>query len=276
MPFDGLSVLALESRRAAEMEKLIKNQGGRATVALSMREVPIEANSQAFAFAEKLFAGEFDMVILLTGVGARHLNHVLAAKYPEGQFVEALRRVTVVARGPKPVAVCRELEIPVALVAPEPNTWREVLLVIENRPETRIAVQEYGKPNPELLAALTERGGDVLAVPVYQWDLPADTAPLRSAVHQLAAGAFDVVLFTTSVQADHLFRIAEEEHVVSQVREGLDRAIVASIGPTTTEALVGHGIKPEFEPTHPRMGLLVFETAQAIHDLRAKKHQSRL
>jgi len=34
-----------------------------------MREIPLEENSAAFAFAEKLFAGGFDMVILLTGVG---------------------------------------------------------------------------------------------------------------------------------------------------------------------------------------------------------------
>ena len=42
MPFDGLRVLSLESRRAAEIEKLIRARGGVPFVAPSMREVPLE------------------------------------------------------------------------------------------------------------------------------------------------------------------------------------------------------------------------------------------
>jgi uroporphyrinogen-III synthase len=276
MPFAGLSILALESRRAAEMEKLIANQGGNAFVAPSMREVPIESNTEGFSFAEKLFAGEFDMVILLTGVGTRYLRRVLATRYPDGRFAEALRKLTVVARGPKPVAACREMEVPVALVAPEPNTWREVLDVVRDRPERRIAVQEYGRPSVELLAGLAANGAETTSVPVYQWDLPEHTAPLREAVRRLAHGDFDAVLFTTSVQVDHMIRIAEEEHLVGQLREGLDRAVIASIGPTTSEALANHGLSPDFVPSHPKMGMLVFELAREIHQLREKKQRSRL
>ncbi len=276
MPFDGLYVLALESRRAPEMEKLITSQGGAAFVAPSMREVPIEANTAAFDFAEKLFAGEFDMVILLTGVGTRYLDKILSARFPPGQFAEALRKVTVVCRGPKPLAVCRDLAVPVALIAPEPNTWREVLDVLQNRPEKRIAVQEYGKTNGDLIEALRARGADVTTVPVYQWAMPEDTGPLRGAVHQLAAARFDAVVFTTSVQADHLMEMAESESLVGPVREGLDRAVIASIGPTTTEALDGHGLSPDFEPTHPKMGMMIVELGRVVHELRDKKQRSRL
>ena len=136
MPFAGKRVLSLESRRAPEMAELIRKQGGLPFVAPSMREVPLEANnSNAFDFARRLFAGEFDMVILLTGVGTRQLNRLLASQYPETEFAGALRRVTVVARGPKPTAALRELNVVPALIAPEPNTWREVLAVTEGRPE---------------------------------------------------------------------------------------------------------------------------------------------
>ena len=276
MAFDGLSILALESRRASEMEKLITNQGGKATVAPSMREVPIESNTEAFAFAAKLFAGEFDMVILLTGVGTRYLDKVLATRYPPEAFAHALRRLTVVCRGPKPLAVCREWDIPVAAVAPEPNTWREVLTAIEHRPERHIAVQEYGRTNTELLQALHARGAAVTNVPVYQWALPEDTAPLRNAVRQLAQSAFDAVLFTTATQADHLIEIAEAESLMGPVRQGLDRAVIASIGPTTTEALDSHGIRKDFEPSHPKMGMLVVELGREIQALREKKLHSRL
>ncbi len=69
--FDGLRVLSLESRRAREMVTLIATHGGRATVAPSMREVPLESNAAAVAFADALIRGEFDVVVLLTGVGTR-------------------------------------------------------------------------------------------------------------------------------------------------------------------------------------------------------------
>ena len=276
MAFDSHSILALESRRAAEMEKLITNQGGKAFVAPSMREVPLESNTGAFAFAEKLFAGEYDLIILLTGVGTRYLDKVIATRFEPGKFAEALRKLPVVVRGPKPLAVCREMEIPVAGIAPEPNTWRELMTVLDGRGEKKIAVQEYGKTNPELMAALGARGGEVTRVPVYQWQMPEDTGPLREAVRRLSKKEFDGVLFTTSVQTDHLMEIAEQEHLVGPMREGLDHAVIASIGPTTTEALNGHGLQPDFEPAHPKMGIMVFEFARDFRELCEKKSRSRL
>ena len=89
------------------------------------------------------------MMILLTGVGTRALNRVLASRYPETAFADALRKITVVARGPKPAVALREMNVPVTVNVPEPNTWRELLAAIEGRPERRIAVQEYGQSNPE-------------------------------------------------------------------------------------------------------------------------------
>ena len=211
MSFDGMNVLSLESRRSAEIAELIRKQGGEPVLAPSMREAPLERNEPAFQFAERLFAGEFDMMILLTGVGTRLLHQALSTRYPPERFAEALRRITVVARGPKPAAVLRELDVPVSVAVPEPNTWRELLAAIRDRPERRIAVQEYGRPNAELLAALRQRGAEVTSVSVYQWDLPEDTEPLRAAARRLAAGELQVALFTTSIQIDHLLRIAAED-----------------------------------------------------------------
>ena len=192
------------------MAKLIANYGGEAIVAPSMREVPLETNTEALAFARKLFAGEFEMIIFLTGVGTRALARVVETTYSMDEYLTALRKIAVVARGPKPLAVLREWGVPVAVSVPEPNTWREILAAIESRPERRIAVQEYGRPSTELIEGLVATGASVTSVPVYQWDLPEDVEPLREAARRLAAGAFEAVLFTTSIQADHLLRIAAE------------------------------------------------------------------
>jgi uroporphyrinogen-III synthase len=272
MPFDGLRVLCLESRRAQEMAILIRNQGGESIVAPSMREVPIEENQAAFVFAEALFENRFDMVILLTGVGTRYLHKVLATRYPPEAFAGALRHTKVVARGPKPMAVMREWEVPATLV-PEPNTWREILTTIGQIPALRVAVQEYGKPSTELTAGLIQQGREVTTVPVYQWALPLDTEPLREAAHLLARGSVDVVLFTTSIQIAHLLEIAETEQILSETKAGLERVVIASIGPTTSEALIEHGLRPDLEPSHPKMGNLVLETGkQAAALLASKRH----
>jgi uroporphyrinogen-III synthase len=263
MPFDGLRVLALESRRAEEMATLIRKQGGEPFVAPSMREIPLEQHDEAFAFAGRLLQGEFDCVILLTGVGTRLLWKTLLTRYPEEQLKSALQRVTIVVRGPKPSAAVRELGLIPAVQVPEPNTWRELLGVMRDRPESRLALQEYGKSNPELTIGLRALNKEVTTVRTYAWDLPEDTAPLREAAARLIAGKFDVVLFTTSMQLVNLMRIAAEEGIDQQVREALQAAFVGSIGPTTTETLEDYGIRPNFEPGHPKMGLLVNEAALA-------------
>src|SRR5579863_944203 len=145
MPFDGLRVLSLESRRGAEMATLIRKQGGEPFVAPSMREVPLEQHEEAFAFAERLLRGDFDCVVLLTGVGTRMLWKTLTAKYSEDDLRSALRRLTVVVRGPKPSAAVREVGLVPDVQVPEPNTWREVLNTMRDRPESRLALQEYGE-----------------------------------------------------------------------------------------------------------------------------------
>lgn len=271
--------MSLESRRAREMASLITAHGGQPLVAPSMREVPLESNHEAVAFADALIRGEFDMVVLLTGVGTRALlsvvEHVRGTREP---FVDALRRVTVVARGPKPVAVLRELSMRPWAVAPEPNTWREVLAILDERREERpleglrVAVQEYGASNPDLLRGLEARGARVTRVPVYQWALPEDLEPLRTAVHAVVDGSLAVVLFTTATQVVHLLKIAETMQLGKAVREGLTRVVIASIGPTTSEELRQQGMQVDMEPSHPRMGLLVREAAERAPELlRAKR-----
>jgi uroporphyrinogen-III synthase len=262
MSFAGLRVLCLESRRSVEMAELIRKQGGEPVVAPSLREIPVAEDTGIVDFAGRLFAGEFDMMMLLTGVGTRQLNRALAGRFSETAFADALRRVTVAARGPKPVAALREMGVVPAVVAPEPNTWRELLAATASRPERRIAVQEYGRPNPELLAGLRARGAAVTPVRVYQYALPEDCGPLRQAVHRLAAGEIELALFTTAAQIGNLMRIAREEGVEEAALEGLRGCQVGSIGPTTTEALEEFGVRPVFEPSHPKMGILVREAAE--------------
>ena len=277
--FNGLRVLVLESRRGRELGLIVTSYGGQPLVAPSMREVPLESNAEAIAFADDLIAGEFDLVVLLTGVGARALLDIVQrARGSRKKFVDALAETMVVVRGPKPLAVMRELQVPVWLTAPEPNTWRELLAALDERKSEvsleglNVAVQEYGASNPDLLAGLEARGARVTRVPVYQWALPEDLEPLRQAVRAITAGELDVALFTSATQAVHLLKLADTMGLREAVRDRLQRMVVASIGPTTSEELRQQGIAVDLEPSHPKMGFLVREAAEQAAAILLRKN----
>jgi len=276
--FDGLRVLALESRHAKEIAKLIASYGGIPTVAPAVREVSVESR-QASEFASALLAGKFDMVIFLTGVGTRALTNAVEGTHGRQELVAALQRVQVVARGAKPVSALRELGVKPSLIAPEPNTWREVLRVLDDEigaqsiKGLQIAVQEYGAPSKELLAGLRERGAYVTMVPVYQWSLPEDVGPLQQAAKSIIDGELDAILITSAVQVTHLFQVAAEVKIEEAVLHGLERMVVASIGPSTSERLRSLGLQPDLEASHPRMGFLVKEAAERSTELLQQKHK---
>jgi uroporphyrinogen-III synthase len=272
MSFAGLRVLSLESRRAKEMEAAICRLDGEAFVAPSVQERALEDHGEVVRFVERLETGEFDLVVCTTGVGLAFLRDVIAAHMPIERLGAALRRVSIIARGPKPVPVLRAMNVPVHTVVPEPNTWKEVVEAVAARSERRIAVQEYGRPNIEMNRALELLGAKVTSVAIYRWQLPEDTAPLREAVRRLAAREFEVVLFTSSVQLDHLFEIAETLGLEQQIQDALrSHVVIASVGPVMTETLEARGLSADIIPRHPKMGSLVKAAADLAGGILAAK-----
>jgi uroporphyrinogen-III synthase len=162
----------------------------------------------------------------------------------------------------------KELGVPIAWTVPEPNTWREILQLLDVNKVSlqgrRVAVQEYGIPSKDLLQGLQQRGAEVLPVHVYDWALPEEIAPLRNAIEALIANRVDVVLFTAAIQVHHLLQVAEEMSCKDSLLAALRRIRIkiASIGPVTSEALAEYGIPADLEPTHPKMGFLVREAAE--------------
>jgi uroporphyrinogen-III synthase len=266
--FGGLRVLALESRRAREIAKLISNFGGEPVIAPSVREVPLESNQQALDFARHLSSGHVDAVIFTTGVGVKTLASAIENSLAREELSRLLNQVTVIARGPKPAAALRELGIRVSLSVPEPNTWRDLLAVLDQNRETfsiagrKVWVQEYGVVNPELIAGLQQRGGIVTSVNVYQWALPEDLAPLQNAIALLIRGDIQIMLVASSVQIRHLFHVAEQMGQQQALTESLSKVVITSMGPLTSEELRGRGLTVDIECTHPKMGFLVQEAAE--------------
>jgi len=278
--FNGLRVLSFESRRAQEIAQLIRNNGGQPIVAASTREVPAP-NEEERKLIYGILNDEFDAIIFMTGVGSRTLVQAAEAVCSREELFAALARTRIIVRGPKPAAAMREFNVPVTLAVPEPNTWREIVKSLDENVEKvplqgrRIAVQEHGEPSPELYSALRERGAEVVPVRVYRWELPEDTGPLKDAIHSLAENKVDVVMFTSSVQFVHAARIAAEMGMAEQLTNALNRAVVASIGPIASATLKENGVGVDLEPSHPKMGFLVKETAEKSAELVRRKKIAR-
>lgn len=271
--FNGLRVLTLESRRAPELALLVVNYGGQPIVAPALREVSLDIASGARALAAGLVHGEHDIVILTTGIGTRLFLKAACELYGDTAIIDALNATRTVSRGPKPTAALREVGLTPWLTAATPNTWREVIAALDSRGPAlcrgaSVAVQEYGAANPELAAALHERGAHVASVPLYRWELPENLEPLQAAVRHIVGGTLDVVLLTASVQLVHLLDVAAQMHLEHELRDGLARVLVASIGPMTSDEARRQCVRVDLEPSHPKMGFLVKETAEQCHALR--------
>ncbi len=277
--FQGLRVGALESRMASEMERLIARHGGHPVVAPSMQEVPLSEHPQALDFGETLVSGEIDIVVFLTGAGCRTLLEILQTRFTLEVIKEALEKTILVVRGPKPAGVMKGLGLPPQILVPEPNTWRDVLQALDvSYPEglagKRVAVQEYGVSNPELLEGLTERGACVTPVPVYRWTMPNDLMPLQQLLDQILMEKISVLLITNAVQVDHLMKVASDRSKATQLKTVLSQVVIASIGQLASERLRHHGFPVDLEPSHPKMGILVKEASHQTHTILATKRQS--
>ncbi|HXT65828.1 MAG TPA: uroporphyrinogen-III synthase [Nitrospiraceae bacterium] len=268
--FGGMTVAAFESRMATEMTRLIIRYGGRPSVAPALREIPIQDNPVALRFGARLIDGQVDILILMTGIGTTTLFDILRSRHSLESIMAGLEQTAIVARGPKPVAALKPLGITPTLTVPEPNTWVEVVSTLdEYRPVKglRVAVQEYGISNPDLLEALKQRGAEVFPVPIYRWALPEDTGPLKQVLGEIIAGNIQVMLVTNAAQIDHVMQILEQEGTTAQFRDACRKMVVASIGPTASERLTHYDLSVDFEPSHPKMGVLVKETSEQAHAL---------
>jgi len=272
--FNGLTVAAFESRMEAEIVRLIERHGGNPRVAPALREIPLDDNSAALKFGVKLTTERVDLLVLLTGVGTTALFDLLKTRYPWSSIVAALKQTAIVARGPKPVIALKTLGLQPTLTVPEPNTWVEVVSTLdEYRPVKglRVAVQEYGMSNPELLEALRQRGAEVFPVPIYRWALPEDTGPLKKVLGEILAGNIAVTLITNAAQIDHVMQLLEQEDTTAQFKEICKKMVVASIGPTASERLRHYDLPIDFEPSHPKMGVLVKEISEQIGTILRQK-----
>ena len=142
---EGLRIVSFESRKSSDIARMLEGYGATALQAPSMQEVPLENNDDALAFGERLMSGDVQGLVLMTGVGTRILVEALSTRWPQDEILSALGKTTLISRGPKPVAALKAFNLKPQWVAPEPNTWEEVLALSEGE---RSQLIYKGKPFP--------------------------------------------------------------------------------------------------------------------------------
>ncbi len=263
MGLGGRRVLTLEARLPDILADLITRQGGEAVCVPAVTEVVAPADEVA-APLSTLCRQAVDLVVLQTGVGTTYLHRQASALGQGEAYLDALRRLPIAVRGPKPTAVLHGWGIRPALSAPSPHTTAEVCATLDAVPlaAARVFVQHYGQPNEPLRQYLRGRGAATVDALPYWWGLPQDPAPLREAVQALQQGRFDALVITSMVQVVHLFAVAETLGTTEGLRQALnDRIVVAAVGPVARRAIEGYGVRVTVEPSQPKMAPLVHALA---------------
>lgn len=232
-----------------------------------MSQVPIDVDAGGREVLSRLAAGNFDIVVLLTGFATQRLIEEASRAGRLHETLVALSRATVVARGPKPVNALRQHGLRPTHVAPEPNTTTELLATLEqvSVKHQRVLIASAGEPFAEPATSLRARGAHPTELQLYAWALSAtDAARLEQTIDVIIRGV-GAVLFTTQVQVRHLFevatRIGRAEELTASLRE---HVLVGAVGPTSAQALVDRGIEPDVVPAHPKMGHLVVALAEYV------------
>ena len=272
---DPLRVLSFESRKSQEIRSLIERNGGVATLAPAMREIPLGMTEEIRSFYSSLIEGRYGLVVFLTGVGAEALRTAIETEHSGDEFLAALEKSHIVVRGPKPFAALRKWGVRIDAKAPEPNTWVELMQSVQEVCSEKstpleglnVAIQEYGKPSTELYSELQELGATVEPVPVYRWELPEDTGPVEEAITATIRGEFDALLFTTAQHIVHVLDVADSLQCREEWLAAARKTVIVSIGPTASERLRGFGLPVDCEPSHPHMGHMVREGLAAAPGL---------
>jgi len=181
-------------------------------------------------------------------------------------LLDILSKCVVVARGPKPSGVLRSRQVRIDRSAAEPYTTVQVLEALGDLPirDERVLVQRYGETNVELERALGERGAEVVEIPTYRWELPADTGPLTALIGQLERGQIDATVFTSASQVHNLFELARRIGKDGPLPANLNRTLVASIGPVCSAALSTRSVKIALEASPPKLGPLLDALEKAL------------
>ncbi len=259
-------VAILETRTGPHLGDLIARRGGIPLLAPALEEIA-EVDPQAVTSLMAAWRLQpFGLVIFQTGVGTRGLFQMTDSLGLTEELMRLLAQAIVVVRGPKPLGELNGRQVRIDKRAVSPFTTEFVLAAIADVPlsKVRVLVQRYGATNQLLRDSLEARGAVVEEIATYRWALPKDVQPLVQLLGALAASRVDAVVFTSAVQIQNLYAVADTLGCAAELAVQLNGLVVASIGPVCSRALTARGITPTFEANPPKLGPLVVGLEAAL------------
>jgi uroporphyrinogen-III synthase len=272
LPLEKINVAILEHRFTKEFSTLFEKSGASVYACPMLEEKPVENRDELQAFVQRVVSGHLDVMIFLTGVGARFLLTEAEAMGLRDDFLKALANAVIVVRGPKPVTVLRQMGVRVDVIPPNPTT-EGVIDALRDRDlqGKRAGIQLYGTPNPQLVSALEAKGAIVVPVQVYAYGAASDLTAVNVLINRLLQGEIQVIAFTSGPQVKMLFDFATQLGSAEALRNALQTKVtIASIGEVTNRALAARGLSPKVVPDQSKMGALAvavteyFKTNPAI------------
>ncbi len=191
------------------------------------------------------------MLIALTGEGLRRLRACAERNALDSAFIEALATVKVLSRGPKPAKALREMQLPAPDLAQAPTTDGVITSLSEmSLAGQRIAVQLYGEdPNVKLMEFLTDKGlAELTTVAPYVYADDSETREVVELIGKLNSGAVEMIAFTSKPQLHRLLTVARQHEQQLVLQQGMERALVAAIGPVVSEELKAAGFHVDVMP----------------------------
>lgn len=255
----GTRILVTAQRRSDELAAALSRRGAEVTVAPALGVVPHIDEETLLRRTREILVEPVDTLVVTTGIGFRGWLDTAAAAGLYDDLVAALEGIRLVARGPKARGALQSAGLKADWVA-ESETSAEIVqfLLAEGVSGDRIAVQHHGAGDLHLEEMLRTGGASIVPLEVYRWGPPADPAAVTETALQVAAGAFDAVMFTSAPAAAAWLGVLAEEGITEVVGDlvARGRVLIAAVGPVTADPLRNAGLAPVF-PDRSRMGALV-------------------
>jgi uroporphyrinogen-III synthase len=249
---NGYRILILETREEAQFSRLLAEQGADVLHCpmFEINDAPDPAPVEAWI--RRFIAKPFDDLVLMTGEGLRRLMKVARNAHLEADFVRAIGKARKFARGPKPGRALREigLEPEVTTEKPTSEGIAEMLSRVDLRGH-RVGLQLYpDKDHSALVGAITAQGADVDTVLPYVYDAKAAEANIVTAIDEMAEGRIDAIALTNLGQVRRLVETARAKGCEARLRQGLDKTLIASVGPAVSDELRSHGLRTDIYPAN--------------------------
>ncbi len=247
---NGYRILILETREKAQFSRLLAEQGAD-VLQCPMFAIDDAPNPEPIeAWIRRFIHRPCDDLVLMTGEGLRRLMKVAGRTGTEQDFIAALGKTRKFARGPKPGRALREIGLQPQVTTEKPTSEgiAEMLARIDLNGH-RVGLQLYpDKDHGVLTGAISAQGATVDPVLPYVYDTQTADANIVTAIAEMAQGHIDAIALTSSGQVRRLIAVAQAHGCEAQLRDGLKRTPIASVGPVVSDELKSHGLHTDIYP----------------------------